>query len=69
MKQTLAHGCEMASAGKTLIFVLPVATCPAESVTLTSKLKLPAAVSLPVSVPPPESARPGGSVPLATTHV
>ena len=46
-----------------------VAVRPVESTTLRVKLKVPAAVGVPVIAPPDDSDNPGGSVPESTVQV
>ena len=48
---------------------LVVAVAPEESVTLTVKLKVPAAVGVPHRMPAVESVKPAGNVPLKSAYV
>ena len=45
------------------------AAAPAESSTRTTNEKLPAAVGLPVVLPPDDNARPGGRAPPSSDHL
>ena len=46
-----------------------VAVRPVESTTFSVKLKVPAAVGVPVIAPPDDSDKPGGSVPESTVQL
>ena len=48
---------------------LVVAVAPDESVTLTVKLNVPAAVGVPLSTPAADKVNPAGNVPVASAYV
>ena len=53
----------------TVMLRLPMAVWPAESVTVTVKLNVPAVVGLPEIVPEVLNASPGGRLPVVTVQV